>query len=186
MRWLPTSNISLKASGTYTYDNTSSYYATPFINGGFDPRTLDINYNMEDRLTKSHNRWVQLEGDVLLGGGWKLHNQFFAATHELDWRNFEGYTYNAALNTVDVTSYLPDLARRPARRQSGGRAQHASDVGGRTLNFMVGGEVQRNDMERAGNPAPNFAGTPVRAGSIRSTRSRTSIRASRTCRSATC
>jgi len=154
VRWLPTSNISVKASGTYTYDNTSSYYATPFINDGFDPRTLDLNYNMEDRLTKSHNRWGQLEADVLLAGGWQLHNHLFAATHKLDWRNFEGYAYNPALNTVDVTSYFliwrDDLL-------VGDRVdlRNTMTVGGRTLNVTVGGEVQRNDMERAGNPSPN-------------------------------
>ena len=79
---------------------------------------------MEDRLTKSHNRWLQVEGDALLGGGWKLHNQFFVATHALDWRNFEGYTYNAATEHRRRHVVLPDLARRPARGQPRGCAQH--------------------------------------------------------------
>jgi len=154
VRWLPTSNISLKASGTYTYDNTSAYYATPFINDGFDRRTLDFNYNMEDRLTKSHNRWGQLEADVLASGGWKLHNHFFAATHTLDWRNFEGYAYNAALNTVDVTSYFL-IWRDDLLLGERFDARNTFVVAGRTLNVTVGGELQRNDMERAGNPVPN-------------------------------
>lgn len=156
VRWLPTSNISLKASGTYTYDNTSSYYATPFINNGFDRRTLDFNYNMEDRLTKSHNRWAQVEGDILLGRGWRVHNHLFAATHKLDWRNFEGYTYNAALNTVDVTSFFL-IWRDDLLVGDRVDARNTFTVGGRTLNMTVGGEVQRNDMERAGNPSPNTA-----------------------------
>jgi len=154
VRWLPTSDISLKASGTYTYDDTSAYYATPFINGGFDRRTLDFNYNIEDRLTKSHNRWGQLEADILLRGGWKLHNQLFVATHKLDWRNFEGYTYNAALNTVDVTSYFL-IWRDDLLVGERVNARNTFTVGGRTLHVTLGGELQRNDMERAGNPVPN-------------------------------
>jgi iron complex outermembrane receptor protein len=161
LRWLPTPNISLKGIGTYAYDNTSSYYATPFIDGAFDPRTRDINYNMEDRLTKSHNKWLQVEGDALLGLGWRAHNQFFVATHALDWRNFEGYSYNPAFNTVDVTSYFliwrSDLL-------VGNRLDVRNTInigGGRSLNFMIGAEAQRNDMERAGNPSPNFV-VPVR------------------------
>ena len=151
VRWLPSPNVVLTGRATYTYDNTSSYYATPFVGGGFDKRMRDINYNMEDRLTKSHNRWAQAEADVLLGRGWKLHNQLFAATHKMDWRNFEGYTYNAATNTVDVSSlfliWRDDLL-------IGDRvdARNTIHIGGRALNFMVGGEVQRNDMERAGTP----------------------------------
>lgn len=39
-------------------------------------------------------------------GGWIVHNQFFAATHMLDWRNYESYSYNAATRTVDVSSYF--------------------------------------------------------------------------------
>lgn len=160
VRWMPTSNISLKGTGTYTYDDTSSYYATPFINGTIDRRTRDINYNMEDRLTKSHNKWVQLEGDALLGRGWKVHNQFFAATHALDWRNFEGYSYNGATNTVDVSSYFL-IWRNDFLLGNRADVRNTFNIGGRTISFMVGAEVQRNDMERAGNPSPNFA-VPIR------------------------
>jgi iron complex outermembrane recepter protein len=160
IRFMPTPDISIKGSGTYTYDNTSAYYATPFINGTFDERTRDINYNMADRLTKSHNKWLQVETDVLLRGGWKLHDQLFVSTHALDWRNFEGYSYNAATNTVDVSSYF--LIWR-ADLLVGNRidARNTFTVGGRNLSVMVGAEAQRNDMERAGNPSPNFV-VPVR------------------------
>jgi iron complex outermembrane recepter protein len=95
IRYLPTPDVSIQGSGTYTYDNTSAYYATPFINGTFDERTRDINYNMEDRLTKPYNKRLQIEADVLLRGGWTLHDQLFVSTHALDWRNVEGYSYNA-------------------------------------------------------------------------------------------
>jgi len=160
VRWMPTSNASIKTTGSYTYDYTSPYYATPFIDGKIDPRTRDINYNMEDRFAKSHNKWGQLEGDVLIGKGWTLHDQFFVATHALDWRNFEGYAYNATTKTVDVSSYFliwrDDLL-------TGNRADIRGTItlGGRSLNVMAGTEVQRNDMERAGNPTPNYV-VPVR------------------------
>ena len=160
LRWLPTSNISIKSTGTYTYDTTSSYYATPFINGTLDPRTRDINYNMADRLSKSDNRWLQVEGDALLGHGWKLHDQFFAATHALDWRNFEGYSYNAASNTVDVSSYFL-IWRNDLLLGNRADVRNTFKVAGHALGFMVGAETQRNDMERAGNPTPTFV-VPVR------------------------
>jgi iron complex outermembrane receptor protein len=151
LRWLPTPNAVITGRATYTYDNTSAYYATPFINGGFDRRTRDINYNMEDRLTKSHNRWAQAEADLLLARGWRLHNQLFAATHKLDWRNFEGYTYNPATNKVDVTSYFL-IWRDDLLVGNRFDARNTVQVAGRTVNFLVGGEVQRNDMDRAGTP----------------------------------
>ena len=160
VRWIPTSNVSLKASGSYTYDFTSSYYSTPFINGKIDPRTRDINYNMEDRFAKSHNKWVQLEGDALLGRGWRLHDQLFVATHAMDWRNFEGYSYNAATNTVDVSSYFL-IWRNDLLTGNRADVRNTFTVAGRQINFMVGTEVQRNDMERAGNPSPNYV-VPVR------------------------
>lgn len=160
VRWLPTSNVNIKGTGTYTYDDTSAYYATPFIDGRFDPRTRDLNYNMADRLTKSHNRWLQVDSDVLFGGGWIFHNQFFTATHDLDWRNFEGYSYNATTGTVDVASYFL-IWRDDLLVGNRGHVRRSFNFGGRTLGIMVGGEVQRNDMERAGNPSPNYV-VPVR------------------------
>jgi iron complex outermembrane recepter protein len=161
LRWLPTSNISLKATGTYTYDNTSpQYYSTPFINGQIDPRTRDINYNMADALAKSHNRWLQLDADALFRSGWRFHNQLFVATHTLDWRNFEGYTYNATTRTVDVSSYFL-IWRNDLLVGDRGDIRNTFKVGGRDLTFMVGAEAQRNDLERAGNPTPNYV-VPVR------------------------
>ncbi len=61
---------------------------------------------MEDRLTKSHNRWLRVEGEALLAGGWIVRDQFFATTHALDWRNFEGYSFSEATNTLNVGSYF--------------------------------------------------------------------------------
>jgi iron complex outermembrane receptor protein len=161
LRWLPTNNISVKGTGTYTYDFTSQYYATPFINGRIDPRTRDINYNMEDRFAKSHNKWLQGEVEALLRGNWRLHDQVFVSTHALDWRNFESYSYNADTNTVDVGSYFliyrNDLL-------TGNRADVRNSFslgGGRSLGFTAGYEVQRNSMIRYGNPSPNYV-VPVR------------------------
>jgi iron complex outermembrane recepter protein len=157
LRWLPTSNVSLRASATYTHDDTSAYYATPFINGTIDRRTRSLNYNMEDRLTKSANRWAQIEADMLLGRGWQLHNQLFASTHKLDWRNFEGYSYNDATGLVDVTSYFL-IWRDDLLLGNRVDARNSVRLGGRDLKFMVGAELQRNDMERAGTPP----GTSIR------------------------
>jgi iron complex outermembrane receptor protein len=152
--------VSLRGSATYTYDNTSAYYSTPFINGVIDPRTRDINYNMEDRLSKSHNKWFQNDAEIMLGRGWQFSNQLFVATHALDWRNFEGYSYNAATQTVDVSSYFL-IWRSDLLVGDRANVRKTFHLGDRNLGIMVGGESQRNDMERAGNPTPNFA-VPVR------------------------
>src|SRR5262249_26076373 len=146
----------LKTSGTYTFDDTSpQYYSTPFINGQFDPRMRDINYNMADALAKSNNRWLNVDGQALLGRGWRVDNQFFFARHALDWRNYEGYSYNATTNTVDVTSYFL-IYRDDMLIGDRGDVKNTFKIAGRDLSFMVGGEAQHNDLKRAGNPTPNF------------------------------
>jgi len=154
LRWLPTPGTSIKASAMYTYDDTSAYYATPFVNGTFDRRMRDINYNMADRLTKSHNKWFGVEAQSVFGGGWTFHNQLFVATHALDWHNFEGYTYNPTLNTVDVSSFFL-IWRSDLLVGNRATLRNRTSIAGRDLSVLVGGEVQRNDMERAGNPSPN-------------------------------
>jgi len=149
IHWSPLEAVHLKGYGTYSDDNTSSYYATPFINGQIDPRTRNLNYNMQDRLTKSHNNWGQIIGDIALPNGWSIHNQAFASTHRLDWRNFESYAYNPATQKVDVQSlfliYRDDLL-------VGNRvdAHKKTRVFGRPVNFTTGFEVQRNRLFRGG------------------------------------
>ncbi len=58
---------------------------------------------MEHRLTKSQNKWLQVKREVLLGGGWQLHDRFFASTHALDWRSLEAPT---TLRRIPWTSVL--------------------------------------------------------------------------------
>ena len=150
VRWAPAETMSFKAQGTYSDDNTSSYYATPFINGQIDPRTRKLNYNMRDRLTKSHNSWpAQITGDINLPGGWLIHNQSFAATHRLDWRNFEGYAYNPATQKVDVSSLFL-IWRDDILVGNRVNARKKVNIGDHLVNFTIGQELQRNDLHRGG------------------------------------
>ena len=149
VRWTPTEAMSFKANGTYSDDNTASYYSTPFINGQIDPRTRKLNYNMRDKLTKSHNSWGQITGDINLAHGWVIHNQSFAATHRMDWRNFENYAYNAATQKVDIASYLL-IWRDDILVGNRVNARKKMNIAGHILNFTVGQELQRNDLHRGG------------------------------------
>jgi iron complex outermembrane receptor protein len=150
--WLASPAVTFRLSGRYTDDKVGAYYATPFINGVVDPRMRDKNYNMKDAFSRGHNNFGRLDTEINLPNGWRLHNGTFAATQRLDYRNMESYAYNAATNKVDVSTYFL-IWRDDILVGNQTDLRKTVDIFGRSVNFVMGFEVQRNDMHRAKNPA---------------------------------
>ena len=161
LAWTPAEAVTLKATGVVSDNATTSYYSTPFINGVIDPRTRFLNYNMRDNINKGHNNYGWIDAEIVLPSGWKLRNKLFAATQRVDWRNFEGYSYNAAAQQVAVSGYF--LAKRDDVMVGNQvDAQKTLTVFGRTVNFVSGLLVQDNNAKRWSTPpgAPTFSVDP--------------------------
>jgi iron complex outermembrane receptor protein len=161
VRWAPTPALMLKGSFVYTHDHIRSYYGTPIIDGGIDPRTRFVNYNMRDNRNVATNNYSHLDGDVLLPGGWTLHNGFFTATQDVHWRNFESVQFVPASRQVRVASYF--LAKRDDFMwgdQTDVRKNFV--VAGKTIDVMAGYLYQDNDQDRwtGGTAAPTFMVDP--------------------------
>jgi iron complex outermembrane receptor protein len=150
--WTPTSAISIKANGKYTDDKVNAYYGTPFINGQVDPRMRFINYNLADAFSKAHNNFGRVDTDIALPNGWRFHNGTFGATQRLDYRNMESYAYNPATQKVDISTYFL-IWRHDLLAGNQTDVRKTVDVLGRSVNFIMGFEAQRNHFERAKNPA---------------------------------
>jgi iron complex outermembrane receptor protein len=146
LRWTPHPSTSLKASAVYTSDHIRSYYGTPIIDGDIDPRTRFLNYNMRDNLNKAINNYGRFDADIV-AGGWTLHNGFFAATQDVNWRNFENTQFVPATRLVQVGSYF--LAKRDDLLVGNQiDARRSFSVLGRAINFVGGYQYQNNDQDR--------------------------------------
>jgi len=157
LRWTPAEAVSITGTAVLTDNATTTFYTTPFINGVIDARTRRLNYNMLDNINKAHNNYGLVDADITLSSGWRFHNRFFAATQRVDWRNFEGYSYNAALQKVTVSGYF--LAKRDDLLLGNQLdAKKTLKVFGRTVNFATGFLVQDNNAKRWSTPAgaPTF------------------------------
>lgn len=149
LRYNFSDSITLNVNGTWMQDFTESYYGTPLINGRIDPRTRFLNYNMRDNLAKSKNRFGRATLDWQLSPNWHFRNYFFAATHTLDWRNFESYAYNPNTQRVDVGSYFL-IWRNDLLLGNRSDIQGTVKLFGKTLRTVSGVQYQNNDMQRAG------------------------------------
>ena len=149
--WLASPNITFRLNGKYTDDQIGAYYATPFIDGQVDPRMRYKNYNMKDAFSRGHNNFGRLDTEIALPNGWRLHNGTFAATQRLDYRNMESYAYNTTTNLVDVSTYFL-IWRDDILVGNQTDLRKTIDIFGRSVNFVMGFELQRNDMHRARNP----------------------------------
>lgn len=149
LRYNATENLVLSLNGSWGQDFTSSYYGTPLIDGRIDPRTRFLNYNMEDNLAKSRNRFARANLDWRLPKNWQLRNSTFVATHTLDWRNFEAYAYNPTTRLVDVSSYFL-IWRNDILTGNRTDLQGSFRFLGRNVRSVVGAQYQRNDLQRGG------------------------------------
>ncbi|MCX6612731.1 MAG: TonB-dependent receptor, partial [Acidobacteria bacterium] len=149
LRYNITDNLTLNLNGSWTQDFTSSYYGTPLINGRIDERTRFLNYNMQDNLAKSRNRFGRATLDWKLSPKWQLRNYTFLATHTLDWRNFESYAYNPATQLVDVSSYFL-IWRNDFLSGNRTDIQGSFRLFGRTVRTVSGVQYQNNDLRRGG------------------------------------
>ncbi len=149
LRYNITENLTLNLNGSWTQDFTESYYGTPLIDGRIDPRTRFLNYNMQDNLAKSRNRFGRATLDWKLSPRWQLRNYTFLATHTLDWRNFESYAYNPATRLVDVGSYFL-IWRNDFLSGNRTDLQGTFRIFGRTVRTVTGLQYQNNDLRRGG------------------------------------
>jgi iron complex outermembrane receptor protein len=149
LRYNITENLTLNLNGSWSQDFTESYYGTPLIDGRIDPRTRFLNYNMQDNLAKSRNRFGRATLDWKLSPNWQLRNYTFLATHTLDWRNFESYAYNPATRLVDVGSYFL-IWRNDFLSGNRTDLQGTFRLFGRTVRTVTGLQYQNNDLRRGG------------------------------------
>lgn len=155
VRWAPRPSVTLRGSAVYSNDSIRSYYGTPIIDGAIDPRTRFINYNMRDNQNKAKNNHYRADADIVLPGGWLLHNGLFAATQDVEWRNYESVQFVPATRLVTVGSYF--LAKRDDRLLGNQLDVRRNFTAGRMPIDMVAGYlVQDNDQDRwTGGTIPN-------------------------------
>jgi iron complex outermembrane receptor protein len=110
-----------------------------------------INYNMRDNMSKGRNNFGKIDTEILLGGGWRIRNSFFAATQRLDWRNMEGYSYNATTERVQVSSYFL-IHRNDDLVGNQTDVRKTFDLAGHTVNFIGGFSYQDNYQLRGVTP----------------------------------
>ncbi len=156
--YTPSPKFVLKANAKHAADHLQAYYATPFIAGQVDPRTRLVNYNLANAFSQANNDFARVDADIVLGGGWRVHNGTFAATQRLDYRNMESYAYNATTRLVDVSSYFL-IWRHDRLVGNQTDARRTFDVLGRSVNLILGVEFQHNQLQRAKTPT---AGSTVR------------------------
>ncbi len=149
IRWTPRPSIALKGTATFTNDSIRSYYGTPIIDGEVDPRTRFLNYNMRDDRNEARNNYGRFTAEFVLPRGWIVSNELFAATQDVEWRNFESVQFVPATRRVTVGGYF--LAKRDdllVGNQVDARKTFTVCRRGRDV---VGGYLaQRNDQDRWG------------------------------------
>lgn len=145
-RFAPAPSTLISGSVVVTKDDIRSYYGTPIIDGTIDPRTRFLNYNMRDNRNEATNNYYRLNGEFT-AAGWIFHEGLFAATQDVEWRNFENTQFVPASRLVQVGSYF--LAKRDDLLWGNQvDARRTFTVGGRTISFVTGYQYQNNDMDR--------------------------------------
>lgn len=155
IRWTPRPSMMVKGSLVFTNDSVHPYYGTPIIDNAIDPRTRFIKYNMQDDRNEAKNNYYRADAEFVLPRGWVLSNSTFAATQDVEWRQYESVQWIPASRMVQVGSYF--LAKRDDL-QIGNQidVRKTFNTGRRPIDVVAGYLVQRNDQNRwTGGSIPN-------------------------------
>ena len=155
IRWTPRPSMTLKGSLVLTNDSIHPYYGTPIIDGEIDPRTRFISYNMRDNRNEAKNDYGRFDAEFVLPRGWIVSNSLFAATQDVEWRQYESVQFIPASRLVQVGSYF--LAKRDDLLVGNQvDARNTFTVFSRPIDVVAGYLVQRNDQDRwSGGTIPN-------------------------------
>ncbi|MGH9890848.1 MAG: TonB-dependent receptor, partial [bacterium] len=153
--WDVSERLSLTLAFDYWKNDDAAYWGTPFINGGIDPRTRKLNYNILDSKALYEDYWVRLKLDWAVAETFTLHNELYAYVADRHWRNLENYTFVPATGLVNRTGFLEILHDQ---RQVGDRleALFTHRLFGRGNRLALGFDVNTIDFER---PTNDFSGS---------------------------
>ncbi len=153
--WDVSERLSLTLAFDYWKNDNAAYWGTPFINGGIDPRTRKLNYNVLDSKVLFEDYWARLELDWAVADTFTLHNELYAYVADRHWRNLENYAFVPATGRLNRTGFLEILHEQ---RQVGDRleALFTHRLFGRGNRFALGFDVNTIDFER---PTNDFSGS---------------------------
>lgn len=176
LTWTPLQRMTVNAQGIYRTDDLSTYFATPLLNrevdpsvkyikladnAYLDPRSRSINYNMNNPDNDTKYRRGTLTTDMDLSRGWKLQHRFYIVTLLQDTLTNENINFNQTTLRVTPANYFFNFKRDWMHGNEVNIRNTFKFWGGRSLQFTVGGELERNNQgrhaadTRAGtNPAP--------------------------------
>lgn len=99
----PAFNLTL--SHDYGQLEPMRYFGVPLINGEFDSRLRETNYNVADARLRFRDNWTRLDLDWQAADGVVVRNQLYRLHSRRDWRNAENYRYNSN-GTITRSSFL--------------------------------------------------------------------------------
>jgi iron complex outermembrane receptor protein len=139
-------------------DYQTTYWGTPLVPAGvardasdvitdsrgfvLDRAMREVNFEVNDGINQSYGTWLRGRVDWRLAGSWRLTNESYAYDALREWKNADGYGFDASrrLVTRAATSITHD------HRFYGNRLTLAADhrIGDRRNRLSVGVEATRN------------------------------------------
>jgi iron complex outermembrane receptor protein len=139
-------------------DDAEGYFGTPLVEGRFDGRLRDANFNIVDDVLDMDARWTRARLEWTPSSAFRGRVVAFHNEEVRLWRNTEAYTYQPASATVRRADYLAtthDQALRGALAE--GTWTHTLLSLPHQLVFGV--QADRNDHDRASNSPFRFTDT---------------------------
>ncbi len=86
-----------------------AYFGTPLVDGAFDPRTFDKNYNVADGFIRYRDRQTTAAVHWTPQAGTTIASTFYNIRSKRHWRNAEAYTWLPETNQIERGDYTEIL-----------------------------------------------------------------------------
>jgi iron complex outermembrane receptor protein len=143
-------DLALTLSHDYGEQEPMRYFGTPLLDGAFDDRTRERNYNVADSQLRYIDNWTRLKAEWQPSDAVTVRNDLYRLTTNRVWRNVESYFWNDSAQAVDRFDYI---AIRHDQTQIGDRADLTlhQTFGGRQNDLVLGVDVNQINFKHTNN-----------------------------------
>jgi iron complex outermembrane receptor protein len=145
-----TPTLDFTVSEDFGYQEPTTYFTTPLVNGRLDKATRKVNFNVADADMHYKDSWTQFKTDWRPLRNLVVRNNFNVLTSDRFWHNVETYSYVPATNLVTRSSYI-EIFHDQLQFGEHAEATLSASIGGHTNTTSVGVDYSWTRFQHTNN-----------------------------------
>ncbi|ARU04039.1 TonB-dependent siderophore receptor [Comamonas serinivorans] len=153
-----TPDLQIKLSHAQGRQHPMRYFGMPLVNGAPWPALAGQNYNVADSHIRYRDAWTELSALWTPSAQVVVRSKLYRITSQRDWRNAEGYAYNAGTGLIDRSDNT-QIAHDQAQLGASVDASFTGRLLGLDNTASIGVDLSRSRFQHSNNTYAGSSGS---------------------------